>query len=264
MNVLTQRVWRVRIALPALAGAAMSACAAYLLVTPSGSFAGLAVVNWFWVALLTVPCVLYFAARRQRVRGTVAACVCSLAIAVYAFGSVRMAREDREIEALQRVTRPVESPETAVGGAAPEIEAADLAGARMTLSAHRGKVVLLVFWASWCGPCMRDVAHEKELVEHFKGRPFVIVGVNGDHTKDKAASAAQAHAIPWRSFWNGGDDGPITKQWGIQAWPSLFVIDHDGVIRHNYLRGSDLDAPLERLVKAAEARATGAPGGASK
>jgi peroxiredoxin len=260
MNVVTQRVRWLRSALPALTGVAISVCAAYLLVTPSGSFAGLAVVNWFWVAILTAPCVLYFAVKRQRVGATAAVCVCSLAFAVYAYGATRAMREDRKIEAVQRITRPVESPETAVGGAAPEIEAADLSGTRMRLSEHRGKVVLLVFWASWCGPCMRDVAHEKELVEHFKGRPFVIVGVNGDHTKEHAVSTVQAHAIPWRSFWNGGDDGPITRQWGIQAWPSLFVIDDEGVIRHNYLRGSELDGPLEKLVSAAEARERRGPG----
>ena len=63
-----------------------------------------------------------------------------------------------------------------VGKQAPDIEGEDLDEARLKLGHYRGKVVLLVFWASWCGPCMRAVPHEKELVKRFKGRPFVLLG----------------------------------------------------------------------------------------
>ena len=49
-----------------------------------------------------------------------------------------------------------------------------------------GKVVVLVFWGSWCGPCMAAVPHERQLVERFKGRPFVVVGVNSDEDREKA------------------------------------------------------------------------------
>jgi thiol-disulfide isomerase/thioredoxin len=127
----------------------------------------------------------------------------------------------------------------------------------MRLSEQRGKVVLLVFWASWCGPCMGDVPHEKALVEQFAGRPFVLVGVNGDADAGRGRAAEQRHAIPWRSFWDGegGAEGPIASQWGVRAWPTIYVIDDQGAIRHNDLRGDALDAPLERLVEAAEAKA---------
>jgi thiol-disulfide isomerase/thioredoxin len=67
-----------------------------------------------------------------------------------------------------------------IGKQAPDIIGEDLSGARFKLSDYRGKVVLLVFWASWCGPCIASVPHEKELVERFKGRPFAVIGVNAD------------------------------------------------------------------------------------
>jgi peroxiredoxin len=143
------------------------------------------------------------------------------------------------------------------GQVAPEIEAKDLAGVQFKLSDHRGKVVLLVFWASWCGPCMAAVPHEKKLVERFKGRPFVLIGVNGDSVK--AAEVAQKHGIPWRSFWNEGQASgePISVTWNIHGWPTVYVLDHAGVIRHKYLRDAKLDDALERLVSVAEASQAG-------
>lgn len=141
-----------------------------------------------------------------------------------------------------------------IGQVAPDVEGEDLNGSRFKLSEHRGKVILLVFWASWCGPCMGAVPHERELVARFKGRPFVLIGVNGDQEKEKATKAVDQYNIPWRSFWNGkeGPGGPIATAWNVRGWPTLYVIDHQGVIRQKYLIGNDLDGPLEKLVAAAE------------
>jgi thiol-disulfide isomerase/thioredoxin len=141
----------------------------------------------------------------------------------------------------------------ALGKIAPEIEGEDLDGTQMTLSEHRGKVVLLVFWASWCAPCMAEVPGEKELVERFKGRPFVLVGVNGDYSKAAAAKAVIQHEISWRSFWNGekGPGGPIPLAWNVKSWPTTYVIDHQGTIRHKNISGT-LGDKLETLVTAAE------------
>jgi thiol-disulfide isomerase/thioredoxin len=141
------------------------------------------------------------------------------------------------------------------GNAAPDIEGQDLDGARFKLSDHRGKVVLLVFWGSWCGPCMAAVPHERELVERFKGRPFVLIGLNSDEDKAKALRAVAREKIPWRSFWNGpeGPLGPIAAAWNVRSWPTVYVIDHRGVIRHNDLEGEDLDKPLAKLIGEAEA-----------
>jgi thiol-disulfide isomerase/thioredoxin len=146
-----------------------------------------------------------------------------------------------------------------LGKPAQEIVGEDLGGQPVRLSDHRGKVVLLVFWASWCAPCMADVPHEKELVERFKGRPFVLIGVNGDGSKDAARKAVTKAGIPWRSAWDGERDaaGPITRAWAVIGWPTVFVIDHNGIIRHDRLRGKRLDKPLEELVSQAEKAGNG-------
>jgi len=140
-----------------------------------------------------------------------------------------------------------------IGKHAPDIEGEDLTGANFKLSDYRGKVILLVFWASWCGPCMADVPHERELVERFKGRPFVLVGVNGDEKKENAQNVVQTKQIPWRSFCQkDGPSGLIVTAWNVRAWPTVYVIDHKGVISDKYLQHEKLDDPLEKLVTEAE------------
>jgi hypothetical protein len=102
---------------------------------------------------------------------------------------------------------------------------------------------------------MADVPHERELVTQFSGKPFVLIGVNGDEDKAKALRAVSKNLISWRSFWNGPKAafGPIAMAWNVHAWPKVYVIDQNGVIRHTNLYGKELDAPLAKLVAEAEA-----------
>ncbi len=140
-----------------------------------------------------------------------------------------------------------------VGKIAPEIDADDLDGKRFKLSDHRGKVVLLVFWASWCGPCMANVPHERELVARMKDRPFVLIGVNGDPTIEAAQKAIEREKISWRSFRNGGPEGPTTNLWNISGWPTVYVLDAKGAIRGIRMPNNLLDLEVERLTKQLEA-----------
>jgi len=140
-----------------------------------------------------------------------------------------------------------------VGCTAPEIEGEDVEGRPLRLSDFRGKVVVVAFWASWCGPCMGMVPDEKALCERMKGRPFVLLGVNGDEDRGRAKEVAAKAGIPWRSFWNGGHDGPISLKWGVTQWPTNYVIDARGVIRRDdTLRSPMLDKVVEALVAEAE------------
>jgi thiol-disulfide isomerase/thioredoxin len=141
----------------------------------------------------------------------------------------------------------------AIGRTVPEIQAEDLDGKPMKLSESRGKVVLITFWATWCGPCMGMVPDEKALVERMKGRPFALVGVNGDDDRDQAKKDADREGITWRSFWSRGPYGPIALKWGVKQWPTIYLIDAKGIIRMEGLRGPELDKAVEALVADAEA-----------
>lgn len=141
-----------------------------------------------------------------------------------------------------------------VGKTAPEIGGEDLDGRPLKLSDYRGKVVLLTFWASWCGPCMAMVPQERALAERMKNRPFALVGINGDEERDVARRTAESREMSWRSFWNGGPNGPITDQWNVQGWPTIYVLDRDGVIRFKQVHEKKLDEAVELLVEEAETR----------
>ena len=102
--------------------------------------------------------------------------------------------------------------------------------------------------------------HERSLVQKYQGRPFALIGVNSDPDLDAIRRIVDEKELTWRSFWNGpkGTRGPISTAWGVQAWPTLYYLDHHGVIRGIGLRGEEADQLIEELV--AEAEASKEPG----
>ena len=99
--------------------------------------------------------------------------------------------------------------------------------------------------------------HERSLVEKWKDEPFAILGVNSDKDLAKLKPRLEEERITWRSFWNGpdGTNGPISKAWHVSGWPTVYVIDHEGVIRHKG-HGSPttaMDEALEQCLARAKA-----------
>jgi len=95
--------------------------------------------------------------------------------------------------------------------------------------------------------------HERSLVTKLMDRPFVILGVNSDDDPDRLREAMKKEKITWPSFFDGGlIGGPIATQWGVTGWPTIYVLDHEGVIRHKNLRGEPLEKAITALVEAAE------------
>jgi hypothetical protein len=100
--------------------------------------------------------------------------------------------------------------------------------------------------------------HERSLVKRLEGKPFALVGVNSDQDKVALKEAMKKENITWRSFWDGGStQGPIAKRFAIEGWPTLYLIDHQGVIRKKWLGSPGdkvLDREIDKLVKEAEAK----------
>jgi thiol-disulfide isomerase/thioredoxin len=150
-----------------------------------------------------------------------------------------------------------------LGKVAPDIEAESIEGEKFKLSDSRGRITVLSFWASWCGPCMQLVPVERALTERMRGKSFTLIGVNGDGDLSDAKRAVTREKMTWPSFWNGKDgaDGPISSAWNVSGWPTVYVIDADGIIRFkregygdstsNMLNGSvdELMRHLERMQK---------------
>ena len=97
--------------------------------------------------------------------------------------------------------------------------------------------------------------HERSLVKRLEGKPFALVGVNSDREKDFVKKENEKEQITWRSFWCGeeGTSGPIPKAWNVRGWPTLYYIDHKGVIRAKNVRDEkEIDDLLDKLVEEAE------------
>jgi thiol-disulfide isomerase/thioredoxin len=135
-----------------------------------------------------------------------------------------------------------------IGKVAPEIEGVDSDGKKFKLSEYRGKVVVLDFWALWCGPCMGLVPHEITLVKRLEGKPFAMVGVDFDATKEELKKGEQEHGITWRSF-HDGQQGPIGEKWRISTIPAIYVLDAKGVIRYKDVREKKMDEAVDALLK---------------
>lgn len=145
-----------------------------------------------------------------------------------------------------------------VGKPAPAIDGTGMDGRPLKLSDYRGKVVVLVFWGTWCGPCMREVPHEREMAERNKGKPFALLGIDCDSDVAASLKVMKDQGITWPN-WNDGDpgEGPITRAYHVRGYPTTFVINAQGVIRRINLLGSDLDKAVADLIAEAEARGAG-------
>ncbi len=143
------------------------------------------------------------------------------------------------------------------GMLAPAIHGIDLNGKPVKLDAFRGKIVMIVFWASWCGPCMKEVPHERELVEKFAGRPFTILGINADSAREDALKAVKNEKMTWPQVFDGDPSaGAVARLYDVKSLPTFYIVDGDGVIRakDDVLRGPKRDEVLEKLVQELEAK----------
>jgi hypothetical protein len=99
--------------------------------------------------------------------------------------------------------------------------------------------------------------HERSLVKKLADAPFALIGVNSDPTIEKLREVEKRENITWRSFFNGGTNGPISTRWGVRGWPTIYVIDHKGVIRHKNLRGQRMEDAVMALLEELERETAG-------
>ena len=97
--------------------------------------------------------------------------------------------------------------------------------------------------------------HERSLVRRLENRPFALIGINSDRDRDELKKVLEEEKITWRSFWNGGStSGPISNAWRVRGWPTIYVLDAEGVIRYKAVRGEAMDKAVDTLLKELEGR----------
>ena len=139
----------------------------------------------------------------------------------------------------------------------PENAGVDQNGNTLCLSEHRGKVVMVSFWATWCGPCMKLIPHEREIATQHADDPFILLGVNADQTDDETLKRLASLNIPWPSFRDiRPGQKPISEEW--QAYfPTVLLIDHKGIMRKRFsaLSPAVMMKAVDDLVNEAKAEA---------
>lgn len=129
------------------------------------------------------------------------------------------------IEAMQSRTKGPAGART--GDPAPALDGVDIEGKRVKLADYAGKVVLVSFWGSWCGPCRAEIPEHVEMREDLHGKGFEIVSVNsGD-----SAAVARQYASEMGMGYPIVVDGGISQKWRVAGFPTNVVVDKKGVIR---------------------------------
>lgn len=141
------------------------------------------------------------------------------------------------------------------GKLAPAVASKLLDGKDIKLADYKGKVVLLDIWATWCGPCRAMIPHERDLVKKMKGKPFELISVSADKEKETLQKFLEKEEMPWTHWWDNGPQSSVLKTYRVKAFPTLYLIDHTGTIKHKWIGAPEsdkLDKAIEELVKAAE------------
>jgi len=133
-------------------------------------------------------------------------------------------------------------------GALLEMKFTALDGRQVDLAAMRGKVVLIDFWATWCGPCVAELPHVLEAYAKLHDRGFEIVGISFDSDRAKLESMVRANGMAWPQFFDGkGWQNQFGQQHGIRAIPTMWLVDKRGRLVSKNAR-ANLAAQVEKLL----------------
>ncbi|MYI45545.1 MAG: redoxin domain-containing protein [Gemmatimonadetes bacterium] len=141
------------------------------------------------------------------------------------------------------------------GRVAPDLTGTDTDGEEFSLEDYRGNIVALVFSGHWCGPCRVEYPFQRAMMSLYEdtNEDVVLLSVNSDPVLDTIRAVKVRESLGYRTWWDGhgevSTEGPIATEWRVGAWPTIYILDEEGVIRFVGERGAAMIAAVDELLK---------------
>jgi thiol-disulfide isomerase/thioredoxin len=133
-----------------------------------------------------------------------------------------------------------------------EIAGTQLDGKKFDWAKYRGKVVLVDFWATWCGPCVAELPNVKKNYELYHKKGFDVVGISLDDDRDALTEFVKKEGNPWVNLNDGASGNPAVKLYGINSIPTVILVDKEGKVVSIRARGEELGSLLAKLLGPAD------------
>ncbi len=166
------------------------------------------------------------------------------------FGQLFAKSKDKKLAryAKRKILKKSDSPLANLVGKPLELEGTTVDGQPFDWKQYRGKVVLVDFWATWCGPCVREMPNLLKAYEKYHERGFEVVGISLDQDREALEEFLKEHNIPWVTLFDEEAGGlhPMARKYGIRAIPAPILVDRQGKVIHTAARGQTLWRLLEK------------------
>ncbi|MGO8927390.1 MAG: TlpA family protein disulfide reductase [Limisphaerales bacterium] len=131
----------------------------------------------------------------------------------------------------------------------PDFSEKDTAGKALSIANYKGKVVLLDFWATWCGPCVHELPNVIKTYDTYHKQGFEIIGISLDKDQEKLASFTKEKNMTWVQYFDGLVwQNKLAVKYGVNSIPATYLLDGQGTIIGKDLRGEALDQAVAKAV----------------
>src|SRR5690348_16763725 len=135
------------------------------------------------------------------------------------------------------------------GAKFPDFNEKDVNSQPLTIAKYKGKVVLIDFWATWCGPCVAELPNVLKTYTKYHNQGFEIIGISLDEDRQKLLAFTAKMKMPWPQFFDGqGWGNKLAVKYGVEAIPATYLLDGNGVIIAKDVRGDALEQAVAKAV----------------
>jgi thiol-disulfide isomerase/thioredoxin len=153
-------------------------------------------------------------------------------------------QQEEKQKAAETIQRSLE-----VGATFPDFTEKDLNGKPLSIASYKGKVILIDFWATWCGPCRGEIPNVVATYQQYHGKGFEVIGISLDQDRQKLLDYTRQQKMTWAQYFDGqGWGNKLAAKYGIESIPATFLLDGNGKIIGRDLRGDDLTQAVAKAL----------------